>query len=94
MFKGNERVINIADTISTNYHLVGTALLQDEDGTILDSIVEQYSKNFSKINYAILKKWIQTSRRQECSWKKLIEVLDKCNCVSLAEEMKEALGIM
>ena len=70
--------------------MVGTALLDDKDGTIIPAIAEQYGNNAQRINMDILGRWVRGEGMPDRTWRELLSVL-KVHCVSLAERVEEAL---
>ena len=70
--------------------MVGTALLDDKDGTIIPAIALQYLNNADLINNEILGRWVRGEGMPDRTWRELLSVL-KVHCVSLAESVEEAL---
>ena len=70
--------------------MVGTALLEDRDGTIIPAIAQQYVNNSERINMEILRRWIQGKGIPDRTWRGLLGVL-RVHCAALAESVEEAL---
>ena len=70
--------------------MVGTALLDDRDGTIIPAIAIEYGNNSERINMEILRRWIQGKGIPDCTWRGLLGVL-RMHCTSLAVSVEEAL---
>ena len=77
--------------IGTKYQLVGTALLNDTTGVIIDSIKGSSHFQVEDINVEILKRWIQ-ERGRDRSWRELIRVLRSSSCEALADDVEEVMG--
>ena len=90
-FKTSTGSISIVNRIGTHYDVLGTLLLQDNDGAVTQSIRDQYQRDAAKINYEILKQWIQGGGRQPVQWSTLIEVLKKIELSELAKTIEESL---
>ena len=75
--------------IGTQYHAVGTALLNDESGVIIPAIVSEHNGNVEFINMDILRRWVQ-GQGVTCSWRRLIQVLG-LPCPKLATDIEESL---
>ena len=88
--QGRTGHINIVKGIGVNWMMVGTALLDDKDGTIIPAIAEQYGNNAQRINMDILGRWVRGEGMPDRTWRELLSVL-KVHCVSLAERVEEAL---
>ena len=90
-FKTKTDSINITVQIGTHFNELGPMLLHDDNGMITQTITEQYRGNATKINYEILKKWIQGEGKGPVQWSKLIDVLKKIELSQLALKIKENL---
>ena len=90
-FKTSTGSINIVKRIGTHYDVLGTLLLRDNDGAVTQSIRDQHHHDAAKINYEILKQWIQGGGRQPVQWSTLIDVLKKIELSELAKTIEESL---
>ena len=90
-FKTSSGTMNLVKQIGADYNMLGAFLLQDDDGTITDAITEEYHHNVFKVNYDILKQWIQGKGRQPVKWSTLIEVLKNIELSELAKKIEENL---
>ena len=81
--------IKITERIGTSYHQLGPLLLRDDDGSVTNSIRDQYQRDAAKINYEILQRWIQGKGRQPVQWSTLIDVLKKIELSQLAREIAD-----
>ena len=90
-FKTSSGTVNIAKRIGADYNLLGAFLLQDDDGTVTDAIANEYHHNAFKVNYEILKQWIQGKGRQPVQWSTLIDVLKEIELSELAKKIEESL---
>ena len=82
--------VKVSERIGTNYRDFGLQLLNDESGQIVDAIIEQKHEKADKINYEILKRWVNGEGKPR-SWETLIEVLEDCELGTLAQEIKNEL---
>ena len=89
-FPAKIRPFNIAERIGINYRSVGTALLNDERGTIVPAIVSEHRGNAEQINMEILRRWVQGKGIADCTWRGLLGVL-RNNCIDLAKDIEETL---
>lgn len=90
--QGKRESINIAQKISVHWQMVGTALLDDKDGTIVPAIAQTLSNNVDAINMNILTRWVQGKGIADCTWHGLLGVL-KLHCKALAVSVEEALTV-
>ena len=90
-FKTSSGTVNIAKRIGADYNLLGIFLLQDEDGTVTDAIADEHHHNAFKVNYDILKQWIQGKGMQPVQWSTLIDVLKEIELSELAKKIEESL---
>ena len=90
-FKTSTDSINIIKYIGTHYDVLGTLLLQDNDGAVTQAIRDQYHHDAYKINYEIMRQWIQGKGMQPVQWSTLIDVLKKIGLSVLAEKIEDVL---
>ena len=90
-FKTSTGSIKIIKCIGTHYDVLGTLLLQDNDGTVTQAIRDQYHHDAAKINYDIMRQWIQGKGRQPVQWSTLIDVLKKIELSVLAKKIEDVL---
>ena len=84
----NGTVLNIPLQIGTNFFQFGPLLLEDRNGTTVDNIIFKHNSDPERINTEILKEWLNGSGKQFVTWEILIETLNDCNLVTLAEDIK------
>ena len=77
--------------IGAEWDNVGTALLDDKDGTIIPAIAREHGNNAERINTEILRRWIQGKGIPDRTWKGLLCVLRNVRCISLADSVDEVL---
>ena len=90
-FKTSTGSVNVVKLIGTDYNQLGAFLLKDEAGTITDAIADEHHHNAFKVNYHILKQWIQGKGRQPVQWSTLIDVLKKIKHSELAKKIEDNL---
>ena len=83
--------INITESIGLLYKQLGPLLLQDNDGTITESIERECFYKVKEINQMILQRWIQGKGRKPVQWSILIDVLKKIELSPLAKEIEDNL---
>ena len=88
-FQGKTKCFNVAEEIGVQWQVVGTILLNDENGTIIPAIAQQFSNNAQDINMEVLNRWIE-GRGVDCTWQALLGALRE-PCRALYESMREAL---
>ena len=88
--QGKDKIINIAEAIGDQWHVVGIALLNDESGGIVTAVAKEFRGNALDINLYILKRWLLGRGIRDRSWQGLLSVL-RVHCRALAESVEEAL---
>ena len=83
--------VNITESIGLLYKQLGPLLLQDNDGTITESIERECFYKVKEINQMILQRWIQGKGRQPVQWSTLIDVLKKIELSPLAKRIEDNL---
>ena len=78
--------------ISTHYSTFGVLLLEDNDGTVMSAIEDQYPGKAARINQDILQKWLLGKGKAPVTWGTLINVLESIQLKVLAQDMRDALG--
>ena len=89
--QGRTRDINIVEGIGADWDKVGTALLDDKDGTIIPAIAREHGNNAERINTEILRRWIQGKGILDYTWMGLLGVLRSMHRITLADSVEEAL---
>ena len=89
-FQGKTERINIPQQIGVQWRIVGTLLLDDKAGNIVQAIAREYRDNAFEINSEILARWVQGQGIADTTWRGLLGVL-KVHCPALAESIEEAL---
>ena len=87
-FQGLERMINIAEKISTKYHDFGLLLLDDHNGNRVRNMELKHREDPERINKEILREWVTGRGKQPVSWKTLIKVLRDIELCTLASEIE------
>ena len=91
IFKTTTSSINIVKRIGTHFLELGPVLLHDDDGMMTQAITDECHHNAAKINYEILKRWIQGEGKKPLQWSTLIDVLKKVELSELANIIEENL---
>ena len=90
-FKTTTSTVNIVKRIGTHFLELGPMLLHDDDGMMTQAITDECRHNAAKINYEILKRWIQGEGKEPLQWSTLIDVLKKIELSELALTIEENL---
>ena len=88
--QAKDKIINIAEAIGDQWRMVGIALLNDDCGTIVEGIGDEFRGKARNINLEILQRWMRGEGIPNRTWGGLLSVL-RVHCVSLAESVEEAL---
>lgn len=89
-FQGKSKHIDIAQEIGDQWQKVGISLLNDENGTIMPAIAQQYNNNIQCINVEVLTRWVRGQGIPDTTWQGLLGVL-QVHCRVLAERIEEVL---
>lgn len=84
--------VRIIDRIGTKYRELGTKLLNDDDGSVMDIIVEDARGNNPTINIieSIFHKWLR-GEGTSVSWNQLVDTLTDVKLKELAKDIVDAL---
>ena len=85
--RGNGHV-NILQEIGRKHTKLSAFLLNDETGTIADSITKEQMGDAEDINTAIVSRWLRGKGRQPVTWRTLIAVLQDAGLNTLADDLK------
>ena len=84
--------LRIPERIGPIYYIIfGTLLLQDDTGSLMNSIQKQYSGNIEYIIVQILRMWLQGKGVQPVTWGSLIRVVRQCQSNILAADIEQAI---
>ena len=90
ILQGKYGSINIVETIGDRWQMVGIALLNDENGTIVQAIADECRGHAERINLKILQRWTSGEGISDRTWRRLLSVL-RVQRPRLAESVEEAL---
>ena len=90
-FKTLSGGINITESIGLHYKQLGPLVLQDNDGTITETIERECFYKVKEINQEILQRWIQGKGMKPVQWSTLIDVLKKIELSPLAKKIADSL---
>ena len=91
-FPSSKGSINLPQRIGNSYYKFGVLLLNDKTGAMIGSLETKNLNNPHRINCDIFTVWLQGSGCQPVTWRKLVEVLEQIELLTLAEEIEEELG--
>ena len=83
--------LNIIDQIGTTYRMLGTMLLNDDNGALTEAIEQRFNQRASDINYEILKRWLQGGGKSPITWMTLVKVLRQIQLKELARKIENSL---
>ena len=90
-FKGKNRTINIIEEIGCKFSDFGVLLLNDEDGSFVESAANELQRDSTAINCKILTEWSNGRRNaQSFEWRSLVETLKDIGLRSLAYDIIES----
>ena len=81
--------IRIIAQCAFKYEIIGHFLLDDKDGSSVQSITKRCGPNPEDCLRAIFRDWLQNGK--ERSWKRLLECLEWCDLQSVAERIENVL---
>ena len=84
----DEEDIKIIARASVKFRQIGTMLLKDKRGNKVANIQSKTNNNEDAM-HEIFCQWLR--EEMQCSWEKLIQCLQKCDCETLASEIEYAL---
>ena len=82
------RVLNIPEKIAIKYFQFGTFLLNDTDGSRVETVAHKHSNDAERINIEILKQWLTGRGKQPVTWATLVEVLRDIKLATLANDIE------
>ena len=89
--RGGIKPVRIIERIGSKNTALGHFLLNDEDGSIMETIVDNSICNNEAVNREIFRRWLAGSGVQPVNWKKLVEALQKFKLKELANDIVDAL---
>ena len=89
---GND--VRIIDRIGTDYRELGTKLLIDEDGEVMETIIHDAMRRTREITESVFKRWIKGKGSTPVSWKQLVDTLRDVGLKELAKDIVDALNTM
>ena len=93
---GDKKSLNfdVAEEIANSYKKIGGVLLQDSNGNKVGIIFKDNLHMVVDTSVDILKKWLDGSGERPVTWRTLIRVLEECEKVELAQDIRNALLYM
>ena len=86
--------VRIIERIGTDYRELGTKLLNDEYGNLMESIMEDARGRTQEITESVFKRWIKGKDSTPVSWKQLVDTLRDVGLKELAKDIVDALNTM
>ena len=91
-FPSNEGEVNIVGKVGRKYHDFGIVLLNDDDGSQIDTIESKFREDPYRINQEILKIWLQGRGEGPVTWTTLVNVLKMIGLELLAHTIESSLS--
>ena len=82
---------DIIESIGRKYHNFGIILLNDDNGSIIDSIEMKFRDDPYRITQEILKRWLQGRGREPVTYATLVKVLKMIGLKVLAQTIESSL---
>ena len=83
--------MNVTERICAHYIQLGTILLQDGTGEIVQGIALSHNDRASACMYAILRKWLEGSGRTPLTWTGFVMSLKDAKLFSVASAIEAVL---
>ena len=90
-FPSNEGEVDIIGKVGRKYHNFGIVLLNDVDGSQIDTIESKCREDSYRINQDILKIWLKGGKGP-VTWTTLVKVLKTIDLGSLAYTIESSLS--
>ena len=90
---GGHDPVRIIERIGAQNSEIGTILLNDERGVIMDTIKHNARGNVEATNKEMFRRWL-AGGGAEVSWKVLVDTLEKLQFKALADDIVDALRSM
>ena len=91
-FPGKGRSIDIAAQIGTDYSMLGTLILEDNNGKKVDNIKKAKLGDPVDTAVAILKMWVEGKGKTPVTWQTLVTCLRKTGLNVLADDIETVLS--
>ena len=91
-FPSNEGEVDIIGKVGRKYHDFGIFLLNDGDGSQIDTIESKFREDPYRINQEILKIWLIGRDEGPVTWTTLVNVLKKIGLKVLAHTIESSLS--
>ena len=88
--KRNGEMINILAKMGADYYQFGLKLLEDNDGNIMEDIIENCNGKPGRIKRQIVIDWVRGKGKKPITWETLAEVVSKMGLAVLAKDIREA----
>ena len=81
---------DVPEQVGTKFRKFGILLLEDQNGTQVDSIDDEFRGNTERINTKILQCWLQ-GKGLSVSWEALLNTLRACSLNELANQIESSM---
>ena len=88
--KKDGKRMDIVRRVATDYQLFGTLILQDEDGSIVDTMVQTRQRNPVEISNDILRRWLAGRGVRPNTWETLVTYLREVGLNAVSDDIEEA----
>ena len=86
-----ENPVRISERIGAKSSDVGTILLKDDTGVIMETITENARGKVDAVNWEMLRRWLAGSGAP-VNWKTLVDALESAQLKALANDIVDALN--
>ena len=79
---------DIPERVGAGYRKLGTFLLNDETGSLVDAIENDCLGKSQRITLKILQDWLQGKGGELPTWQTLVQTLRRCKLTDLADQIQ------
>ena len=80
--------LNVLEEVGTHYRILGTFLLRDHTGCIVDAIEQDSLRQTHTITMKILQRWL-LGKGEPVTWDTLVKILHRCKLDTLADKIHQ-----
>ena len=80
--------LNVLEEVGTHYRILGTFLLRDDTGCIVDAIELDSLRQTHTITMKILQRWL-LGKGEPVTWDTLVKILHRCKLDTLADKIQQ-----
>ena len=84
--------LNMIQSVGTRYSTLGTFLLEDDNGVLVDTLTLEHQRNAEEITRAIFQRWIGGTGRKPTTWRTLVGVPRQSQLATQADAIETYLS--